>query len=199
MDPYKSQYTRFKQVDRQIIAYRNRRWAALIAKWLISVGVIMAIAFVAYPTSPTMLPIGVLAAIALPLWWLKPWKIFRKGWFGTVESIDYEDSYENVDKKLINPRYNGRHTVTYAHFAVRDGKGKKHSFKLDRKYEKVYRIGDRVMSISGIDYPIDFTVQSKTVCPRCGSIFPSENEHCVTIGCKMPSIKPDTPETINDN
>lgn len=189
MNTYQSTYTRFKALNPQVIAYRNRRWAWLIVKWLITVGVIMAIAIAAYPTSPTMLPIGIVAAVALPLWWLKPWRCFKRRWLGRVESVKYEDVSENDDGSIINPRYNGRHTVTYAHFAVRDERDKKHTFMLDREYEAIYRIGDRVMRIPGIDYPIDLTMQDKTVCPRCGSIFPSENEHCVSIGCKAPRVE----------
>lgn len=199
MNTYEAVYARFKRLNPQIIAYRNRKWARLIVKWLIAVGVIMAIALIAYPTSPTMLPIGVIAAIALPLWRLRPWHCFKRGWIGTIESHEFEESYENVDKKLNNFRYSHRHLVTYIQFSAMDSKGKKHTFKLDRQYETIYQIGDRVMFVPGLDYPIDLTVQNKTVCPRCGSIFPSENEHCVTIGCKMPSIYLDTREIKHDN
>lgn len=172
-----------------VIAYRNRRWAALIAKCIITIGVILAIAYVAYPTSPAMLPIGVGAAVLLPLWWFKPWRFVKRHWLGKVESIRYEDASENDDGSLINTRYNGRHTVTYAHFTVKDEQGKKRTFKLDRKYESVYQVGDRVMNIPGIDYPIDLSVQDKKVCPRCGSIYPSTNDRCVGIGCKMAAIE----------
>lgn len=189
MDSYRSHYTHFKRNNPQIISYRNKRWAVLIAKWSVAVGVILTVTYFAHKTSPVILPIGIFVAVGLPLWQLRPWRCFQRGRLFTVESIDYEDSYENVDGKLINPRYNGRHTVTYAHFAVRDGKGKKRTFKLDRKYETVYLVGDRLMNISGLDYPIDLTVQGKTVCPQCGAIFPSTNERCVTIGCKAPKVK----------
>lgn len=191
MNSYQTRYARFKRNNPHVIAYRNRRWARLIAKWLIAVGVIMAIAIFAYPTSPTMLPIGVIAATILPLWCFKPWRCFKGRWLGRVESVKYEDVSENDDGSIINPRYNGRHTVTYAYFTVKDEQGKKRTFKLERKYESVYQVGDTVMRISGIDYPIDLTVRDKNVCPRCGSVFPSENERCVTIGCKMPSVELD--------
>lgn len=199
MSTYQAEYSRFKRSNPHVIAYRNKRWTLLIVKWLLAVGVIMAIALVAYPTSPTMLPIGIVAAVALPLWWLKPWRCFKRHWLGSVESVKYEERYENVDKKLFNPFYGGKDLFTYAHFAVRDERGKKHTFMLDRKYEAIYRIGDRVMNISGIDYPIDLTVQDKTVCPRCGSIFPSENEHCVSIGCKAPRVELGNPENNHDD
>lgn len=189
MDSYPAQYAHFKRYNPQIIAYRNKKWAALIAKWLIAVALIMAIAVIAYPTSPSMLPICIIVAIVFPLWWLKPWTHFRKGWLGTVESIQLEDRYENIDRKRLNPFYGGRDTFTYAHFTVLDCKGKKRSFCLDRKYEEIYQIGDRVMRISGLGYPVDLTLQKKTVCPRCGSVFPRENEHCVSIGCKMPRVE----------
>lgn len=191
MNTYRSTYTRFKALNRQIIACRNRKWALLTAKWVVAVAVIMAIALVAYPTSPTMLPIGLIAAIALPLWGLKPWRFFQSGWTGIVEAHELEESYENVDKKLINPRYNGRHYVTYVHFTARDEKGRIRAFKLERKYEEVYQIGDRVLRIPGLDYPVDLTLQKKTVCPCCGAIFPRENQRCVTVGCKMPHVELD--------
>lgn len=195
MDSYPTLYARFKRNNPQIIAYRNRKWALLIVKWLIMVGVIMAIAFVAYPTSPFMLPFCTLLAIGLPLWRLKPWRSVKFHWIGTVEAISHENKYENADGSLINPFYGGRHTVTYSHFIVRDGKGKAHTFKLDSKYEAIYLVGDRVMNIPGVDYPIDLTVQDKTVCPRCGAIYPSENEHCVSIGCKAPKVKLDADDS----
>lgn len=188
MNDYKTYYARFRKNNPHIIAYRTKKWIVLIVKWLIAVGAIMAIAIISGPSPPTMLPIGVVAAIGLPLWWLKPWRYVKFHWLGTIESIRYEDAIENDDGSSINPRYSGRHDVTYAHFTVRDAKGKKHTFKLDRQYEAIYHLGDHVMRISGIDYPIDLTVQDKLVCPRCGSIYPRENERCVGVGCKMPAI-----------
>lgn len=187
MNPYKATYAHFKRANPHVIAYRNRRWGTLIAKCLLLEGVIAAASILLLTRYHSALPFCILAAILLPACLFRPWRYFHKGWIGVVEANEYEECYENVDKSWFNPRYNGRHYVTYAHFKAIDDSGRRRTFKLERKYEAIYQNGDRVMSIPGIDYPIDLTVQDKKVCPRCGSIYPSINERCVTIGCGMPA------------
>lgn len=197
MTDHQTAYVRFKRLNRRIIAYRNRRLLLLIAKCLLLTGAIAALSLVSLLKYPALFPLGILAAVGLPLWCFKPWRFFKRRWIGVIESIDYRDSYENVDKSSFNPFYDGRHYVTYAYFKAIDEAGKKHTFVLDRKYESVYKPGDRVMNLPGIDYPIDLTVQDKKVCPKCGAIYPSENDRCVGIGCKMPTVELDelTPMT----
>lgn len=197
MRSYKEAFAKFKQRNSHVIAYRNRRWAGLVAKCLLLSGVIAAVAFLLLKNQPALIPVGILIAEGLLLWRMKPWRCFKRGWIGAVESVKYEVRYENVDKKLFNPFYGGKEHFTYLHFAVRDERSKKHTFVLDRKFETIYQIGDLVMNIPGIDYPIDLTVQDKKVCPRCGSIYPSINERCVSIGCGMPATELDENDQIN--
>ncbi len=54
-----------------------------------------------------------------------------------------------------------------------------HVFELPASYGVVYQQGDKVLSTSGIYYPINLTQHEQTVCPCCNNITPSSKENCI--------------------
>lgn len=129
---------------------------------------------------------GIAAVILLPLWLLKPWKYFKRSWIGIIDEITYEDRRESVSKNPADTRHTNQRTVTYILCRVNTEKNKRAAFMLDARYDSVYHVGDAVMCISGLDYPINLSKEKLTVCPKCGKIMPQESERCVA--CELPTV-----------
>ncbi|MBE6639327.1 MAG: hypothetical protein E7616_07765 [Ruminococcaceae bacterium] len=125
--------------------------------------------------------------LALPFVVLKPWLYFSRQWIGEIISIECEDIREQKYKSGADTRYTNYHTVTYIVCTVKIENERSVIFKLKQRYNCVYHVGDTVMKISGIDYPVNWTLCEQAVCFKCGATLPQDMDHC--LNCGMPTAK----------
>ncbi len=117
---------------------------------------------------------------------LKPWLYFGRRWIGEIISIELEDIREQR-RKGANTGHTNYHTVTYIVCTVKTEHDRTAVFKLRQRYNSVYHVGDTVMKISGIDYPVNLTGSEQAVCFKCGATMARDIEHCLS--CGMPASK----------
>ena len=56
----------------------------------------------------------------------------------------------------------------------------------EEAFEKVFKKGDKLIRLTGMDYPVDLTPEELLICPFCGNIFPTENKVCIE--CNEPAL-----------
>ena len=79
-------------------------------------------------------------------------------------------------------------------FTVTDAHGTTMEIELDICYERVFKKGDKLIRLSGMQYPVDLTPEDILICPFCGNVFPSENDVCVQ--CGEPAIRAEITDDI---
>lgn len=184
---YNDYFSGFAYENPHVLAFRNKRRIVVVGKVLVLaliIGAISVTAFAKYASPLIGIPIFLILSGIL----FKPWRLFGRRFIGRIISITHEHSLESIDKSPVDIRYVNQHVVTYMICLVKGEKRKNYSFRIEEKYEEVYHVGDFVMKISGIDFPINFTAHDITVCPRCGALHPRENKQCVGAGCGMSAV-----------
>lgn len=170
---FEDEYRKFKKYNPGIIGYRNKRWIMLFVKWFFLDALLVLLTYVMFDDNPvTTALIAVLAVLTVPFVTLKPQRYFRKQWIGKIERIEYLTRQMPRDNNFFSRSY-----MVQVERIVCHSHGKR-SFELDQKYEMTYHVGDTVMSIAGLDYPINLTPHGDVVCPKCGGILREENEEC---------------------
>ena len=170
-----------------MISYRNRRWLLLALKTILLEAVVAAVVFFGGSSLYSLKWIILIFGVTLPLVVLKPWLYFSRQWIGEITSIELEDIREQKQKSGADTRYTNYHTVTYIVCTVKIDENKSAVFKLRQRYDTVYHIGDTVMKISGIDYPVNLTLSGQAVCLKCGATMAKDIDHCLS--CGMPASK----------
>ena len=115
---------------------------------------------------------------------VKPRKIlFDKMWQGRIERIEYFTGMVNNDATPRSYKLTRFHHII---LSIADEKGDDHQVTLDKKYEKCYAVGDRVIHLPGLVYPanIDAKSRERRACVCCGNIAPHTDDNC--IGCGKP-------------
>ena len=115
---------------------------------------------------------------------IKPHKIiFDKMWQGKIVQIEYFAGAVNNDSTVTSLHYTRfQHII----LCIIDEEGNEHRVTLDKKYERCYSVGDRVIHLPGLLYPanIDSQNRERRVCVCCGNIAPHTDDDC--IGCGKP-------------
>ena len=181
-------YKKFKESNPQVIKYRNKKILIFILKCLAVWAVMIAVMLIGGKRT-YLIPLGILAGVCLTVWIFKRSKLTSGKWTGVIVNATVETKRVKTKGEIVAPgMYTSLHDKNYIDFYVQTENGNKKHFELPEEYGKVYRVGDRILSIPGIKYKIDLTNKEMTLCPRCGSIYPITNERCVTVGCRMKTV-----------
>ncbi len=167
----------------QLHARRNRVITLFVLKLLLLEGAL--IALTAYLLSfgiISAIPLGLCLGILLPILILKPKKTFGSRLFGRITKIEpsvrWTSKYKNAG--FLNNMYQKRVIVC----TVMKQDGSERQIELDSQYWAVFAVGDEILEIEGINYPINLTPRDKILCPFCGSIMPIANQYCVGCGAR---------------
>ena len=179
---YQREYERFKKFNPQIIAYRNKRRTVMIIKLIFLDLALVFLSYLMFDEDPFVTAmIAVSSVLTVPWFTLKPQKCFSKPWIGTIEDIVYFDKLMPIDKSFFSRSY------PVSVNCIRCNLNSKKFFELEQKYEMTYHVGDTVMYISGLDYPVNLTQYDDVVCPKCGAILRETNNQCVGL-CDLPRV-----------
>ena len=179
----------FKRQNPHVMKYRNKKILLNSLKYLLVWAVVVSISLTAGERT-YLIPIVITAGEIITLLFLnKDRKLITGRWSGAIKSIKVDTERVKTKGEVVaKGMYTSMHDRNFIVCKVLTDKGKNKKFMLPEEYGKVFREGDAVLSIPGIAYKIDLTNKDMTLCPKCGSIYPSANERCVTIGCHMPKI-----------
>jgi len=105
----------------------------------------------------------------------------KKPLVGTVTTI-------GRDNRLVASDANIRRMMSknFSIFTVTRPDGRKEEIALPVPYERVFKKGDKLIRLTGMDYPVDLTPEELLICPFCGNIFPTENKVCIE--CNEPAL-----------
>ena len=197
MDNYKQSFEEFKKLNEELLSYRNKRRIKLFIKIaILEIPIILLlISGLAIDPVKSVLLFTTLGII-LPILIFDPHTLYKKPWIGEIVGFKYKERYVTPKGILLHGR--GVRIETFVTFYVIDDNGKKHTFTLPRKYELIYKKGDRVMLISGIDYPVCYTSRRHALCMKCGALFIPhrkdgycEADFCGTPLPRLPEKDPD--------
>lgn len=140
------------------------------------------------PIAPVL---GLIIAVGGPFLFLAPHKFFATRKMGVIKEIEYEQRrvIEGVTGKLT---YTDMKARTFLYCTIEDRNGHRSHFVVKQQYQKIYHIGDEVIGLLGVAYPVNLTPHSFALCPICGNIMPIENDDCVECGSeriKLPESK----------
>ncbi len=197
MDNYKESLYEFKKLNEEIFKYRTKRRIKLFIKIAIfEIPIILLlISGLAIDPVKSVTLFSILGTV-LPILIFEPYTLYRRPWIGEIIGFKYKERY--VLPKGIMIRGHGVRIETFVTFSVKGFDGKNHTFTLPRKYELIYKKGDTVMLIPGIDYPVCYTKRRHVLCMKCGALFiPHRNDgYCEANFCNMPL--PQIPEKDPD-
>jgi len=129
-----------------------------------------------------LITFAILGCLVIPFLSFKMWKLFERGWIGTIKKADYAQRSTRALKDCKGYSGCNLSKQTVIDFTVIDDSDKVYFFTLEKQYEKAYKLEDTVMSIPGIAYPINLTPHNMCVCTKCGGVMPSTNTHCPSCG-----------------
>ncbi|MBE6608910.1 MAG: hypothetical protein E7633_10205 [Ruminococcaceae bacterium] len=190
MPDYKESFDEFKKLNKEIFTYRHKRRIKLFIKIAIFEIPIILLLVSGLALDPVKsVTLFSVLAIVLPILIFEPYKLYRKPCIGEIVGFKYTERY--VFPKGVVIRGHAVRIETFVTFFVKGFDGKKHSFTLLRKYEIIYRKGDTVMLVPGIDYPVCYTKRRHVLCMKCGALYIPHNqsEYCEAKFCDMPLPK----------
>lgn len=189
MNVHQDEFDIFKKNNPHVISFRNKRMMMAAVKFVAIETAVAVAALTMKDHREAMIIFWTLGGLLLPLL-LKPWKYINKKWVGTIDRIDLVQRRIDVEKNhSSNPVfYNTMRDIIFMKARVTVDQRHTIFFELEKRYQKVYKVGDRLMHIPGIDFPINLTPSDDNVCPRCGGIMPLSNDYCVGCGMKKTNL-----------
>ncbi len=137
---------------------------------------IAALAVGAYVLSPASALAFLIIGIVIFVILLKKAFLEKKALYGTVVKI-------SRDNLIVKSDYINRMTQkNFSIYTIDTPDGKKKELILPIPYERVFKKGDMIIRLPGMDYPVDLTPEELLICPFCGNIFPTENKDCIECG-----------------
>lgn len=203
MDIYQKHYKEFKALNGHLFVFRKKRRIKLFIK--IAVLEVFLVFFAIMGSSVNMLKAVILSAICgllLPFLIFDPQELFRRPFIGKITGTKYMMRYVFPKGVLYSTMHVPGGGVrfglkSFIRFTVEDEKGRRHHFTLPQHFSEIYKPGDTVMMISGLDYPVCYTKRKPAVCMRCGAMFIPHKETCDALFCG--AALPIIPEKDSDN
>ncbi len=190
MDTYEKHYKEFRTNNEHLFIYRRKRRTKLFIKIALLEAFIIffAVAGASVDLKKAII-FSAVCAVILPFFLFDPQDYFKKPFIGKIIGEKYMMRYV-FPKGVIY----GTHRVpgvkygfkSFIRYTVKDEIGCTYHFTLPQEYKAVYRNGDTVMRISGLDYPVCFTKRKHTVCMKCGALFIPHKDTCDALWCGAP-------------
>lgn len=181
---YREKLAKLLQDNPNLKKYRRKKLIAFYFKLaLIELAAVAATLYLDAYKIPIAPVLGLIIAIGGPFLFLSPHKFFATRKMGVIKAIEYEQRrvIEGVTGKLT---YTDMKARTFLDCTIEDRNGRRSHFEVKQQYQKIYHIGDEVIGLLGVEYPINLTPHSFVLCPICGNMMPRENDDCVECGSK---------------
>ncbi len=123
-------------------------------------------------------------AVVLPFIIFEPQKYYKRPFYGKIISCKYCHGYTMPKGTLVNARSIKETQRIRYYVECEDGKKRRFSHLIDAS--NVYKIGDYVLRVPGLDYPLCYTERKAKICLKCGNIYRTKSEICEAMFCDMP-------------
>ena len=192
MNTYEKHYKEFKSNNEHLFIYRRKRRTKLFVKiaLLETFIIFFAVAGASVDLKKSII-FSAVCAVILPFLIFDPQDYFKKPFIGKIIGEKYIMRYVFPKGVLYGGhRLSGARTKygykSFIRYTVKDENGRTYHFTLPQDYKAVYQNGDKVMRISGLDYPVCFTKRKHTVCMKCGALFVPHKDTCDALWCGAP-------------
>ena len=167
----------------QLRFHQRKKLGHFFTKLLVIEVIVISLTIYLMEFTESAVVLGICFAILLPGWILKPQLIFAKCGIGTIKEI------EKVSKRVTREKgmavfHTDLQSKLFIVCRIIGEKGQEIEFELPVQYEKVFHVGDCVLRIPAIEYPINLSEHDWILCPFCGNIFPKVNDRCVECNAK---------------
>lgn len=189
MDNYQKHYEEFKALNGDLFVFRRKRRIKLLLKIAILEAFFVFFAIMGSSVDPIKAIIfSTICGLLLPFLIFDPQDLFRRPYIGKITGTKYMMRYVFPKGVLYSTMHVPGGSVkfgfqSFIRFTVEDEKGKKHRFTLPQHFREIYRQGDTVMLISGLDYPVCYTKRKHAVCMKCGAMFIPHKDTCDALFC----------------
>ena len=180
---YNNELKKLLRLNPQLAEFQRKRKIAYFIK--VALCEVIAIALFAflysqfslYSASNLYVAWCIYAALALiiPLLF-NPFRVFKNKKCGQISDI-------NIESRLTRNKNNARgvREILVMTVSFVDKNGKHHDLELDTRHEKCLFVGDEIILLNTLPYPINLTKHDNVICPYCGNVMPAVNREC--IGC----------------
>ena len=181
----KEEYRRIRKELFRISPRFKKRLAKIYFRFFLKVALAEALVGAFMVGVYVITPGGALAfpIIGVMVFWIlfKKSILNKKPLVGTITTI-------GRDNRMIASDANIRRMVSqnFSIYTVTLPDGRKEEIALPVPYERVFKKGDKLIRLTGMDYPVDLTPEELLICPFCGNIFPTENKVCIE--CNEPAL-----------
>lgn len=157
---------------------KRKQWT-LVAKLILFEAPILAATVYLTTVTVSAIPIGVIIAALVAFFTLRAAGVFRPKFYGKIVSFEKESRLFAKDKtSRVGDFYYGNVII----YTVENEMGKCARFEVAEKCARAYTVGDVVIRLPFVEYPIDLIRDDWEICPFCGNVFPKESEYCVECG-----------------
>ncbi len=179
--------------QKQILLNHNPSLARMIKRklWTLVAKLVLfelpILAATVYLTTVTVsaIPIGVIVFGLIAFFTLRAAGGFRPRFYGKIVSFKKETRVFSRSKTVRVGDFYHANVIIYT---VEDKTGKCVTFEAEEKCARAYTVGDVVIRLPFVDYPIDLIRDDWEICPFCNNIFPKESELCVECGAPKVDI-----------
>ena len=186
-DGYGSEVRSFYRRNPEAQRFVQRRRRVLLLKLLLLWGAVLLVAAQVwrYGLPVQAAVFGVVALVGLPFPVLKPLRTLGRGYVGEIVRASEEmrrESSRNDPANVSALRMGVVRKQRICTVACDDGKTR--TFRVPALYGSVYRVGGRVLTVRGLDYPVPLDPREHTVCVFCGARLLTAVDHCAGCGAK---------------
>ena len=202
MNTYKKHLEEFRALNEDLFTFRKKRRIKLFIKIALLDAFFVFFAIAGASVDPMKAIIfSSICAVLLPILIFDPQNYFRRPYVGRIIGTKY--LMRDVFPKGV--LYSSMHIPgggvkfgykSFIRFTVEDENGKRHRFTLPQHFREIYKVGDKVMLISGLDYPVCYSKRKHAVCMKCGAMFIPHKETCDALFCGalLPVIPEESPK-----
>ncbi len=180
---YNNELKKLLRLNPQLAEFQRKRKTAYFIK--VALGEVVAIALFAFLYSQFSLYsssnlyvvwiICAVVALLIPLVF-NPFAVFKNKKCGKVSKV-------NIESRLARSKNNARgvREILIMTMTFVDKNERVHDLELDTRHEKCFFVGDEIILLNALPYPINLTKHDNIVCPYCGNVMPATNREC--LGC----------------
>ena len=179
---YRETLAKLLRCNPSLKKYRRKKLIAFYFKLvLIELAAVAATLYLYAYELPIAPVLGLIIAVGGPFLFLAPHKFFATRKMGVIKEINYVQRRmtEGVTGKMT---YTDMKTLNFIECVLENPRGHRSHFEVKQQYQKIYHVGDEVIALLGVAYPVNLTPHSFALCPICGNIMPIENDDCVECG-----------------
>ena len=180
---YETQLKRILRLNRQLSEFQSKRVKLFALKVIISEIFVLALfsyiyaQLVLYSQDNTYV-VWVLCpfvCLIVPLLF-NPYAIFKNKKHGKITKLELDSRLVESKNSMKAVRETLVLEITFV-----DERERIYDVELGKQHQNCFFVGDDIIYLNSLPYPINLTEHDNVVCPYCGNVMPAVNREC--LGC----------------